>query len=132
MKKKGFYNNLNLKKSIAKNKDLAVKRLPFTNLILISFAISIAAIVAILILKDNIPPEVPLFYGLPDGKEQLGTRALLILPIATSQIFLLINSLLAYYISDEFLKKTLIISALAATFLSIITTVKILLLVGSF
>ena len=93
---------------------------------------NILVIVLVFIANSYLPPEVPLFYGLVYGEEQLASSYLLVLPSLVSLIIILINSMVSMYVEDKFIKSVLIITNFAVTFFSIITTIKIILLVGSF
>ncbi len=78
-----------------------------------------------------LPPQVPLFYGSPEGEDQLAANWMLIIPSVCAILFLIINSAISYFMKDEFLKKTLTASVFIATLLSIVTTLKIIGLVGN-
>jgi len=105
---------------------------PFKSLASSSFAINLALILIVVLLKDILPPEVPLFYGKPVGEMQLTSAlGLLIAPIAA--IFItVINIALNFWVRDLFAKKILIISAFFVSVLTAITILKIIFLVGFF
>lgn len=114
-------------------KDLVLNgSIPFLKLIFIFVAINLSLIALVFLLKDRLPPEIPLFYGMPWGENQLAPQYLLSLPCALSITILLLNSIIVSIIEDVYWKKVLIVSAFAISILSIITTVKIALLVGNF
>ncbi len=97
-----------------------------------SFAINLALILIIVLLKGFLPPEVPLFYGKPVGEMQLTSAlGLLIAPVA-SILITLINISLNFWVKDLFAKKILIISAFFVSVLTAITVLKIIFLVGFF
>lgn len=106
--------------------------LPHLRLIYYSIVINVLIITAVLILKPNLPPKVPLYYGLPEGGNQIGTSDELIIPSMMSLLVIMINISIASIIKNEFLKRTLIIVSLVITLLSVITTLEIAFLVGSF
>lgn len=97
-----------------------------------SVILNIINIAVVLILKNKLPPEVPLFYGLAEGEEQLTTNSGLIFPGALSGGIVLINLALAAFSENSFLRQTLIVSGLGVSVLSLITVVKIIFLVGPF
>ncbi len=99
-------------------------------LIQISF-ISIITIAAVLIFRKTIPPQVPLFYGLPKGEEQLAPSTNLVIPSLISLAIIITNFALSTVIKDDFLKKALVLTAIVCVFFSTITIVKIFFLVGS-
>lgn len=91
----------------------------------------IGQILLILFFWQRLPPEVPLFYSRPWGKEQLTTPfGFFILPLL-SLIIILIHSAFTYFIPKEekFVSKTLDISAVVFNFLCLITLTKIILLI---
>jgi len=98
------------------------------------FAAVLSLIVAgiALLAISSLPPQVPLFYGLPETDERLASSWMLIIPSAVSFLILLINASLSLFVEDEFPKKVLVAASLAATLFSTITTLKIISLVGSF
>ncbi len=121
-----FKNPIFLKKEDIKD------NIPYFNVYLFSLLLNVFVIVGILLLGNRIPPEIPLYYGLAEGKSQLASTNELIIPSVISLSVLLLNLVLVYAVKDDFLKKVLIMSAFAVTLFSTITTVKIILLVGSF
>lgn len=82
--------------------------------------------------KKYIPSEVPLYYGLPSGRQQLAPALALIIPSVSSVVVIILNSLLSLAVKNDFLKQALITSGFVYTLLSAITTLKIILLIGSF
>jgi hypothetical protein len=127
----------------AKNKRLNIIRsvdtlkisqeIPYKNVIFISFVINVAVIGFILLIRKNhLPPVVPLYYGLPEGESQIVPVVNLTFPSIIALVIIAINTLITSLLKDDFLKKTLIIASLAATFFSVITIIKIAFLVGSF
>ena len=96
--------------------------------------ILINAFIAILvfILKKDLPPIVPLFYGLPVSDNQLVQSSHLIIPPIAASILALLNFELANLTKDLFLGKILNALTLAVTLLSAISIIEIILLVGVF
>jgi hypothetical protein len=117
---------------LPKNKVVDITKLPFLNLIYLSILINVGVIIAVLFLGNFIPPKVPLFYGLPEGENQLGTGYQLIIPSMVSLLVILINISLASLLANDFLKRSLIIVSLIISLLSLITTLEIVFLVGNF
>jgi len=93
---------------------------------------SILTILAVLLSQKSLPPQIPLFYGLPEGEEQLTTSFGLIIPGVVSLIVAGINTLISLLLDNQFLQKSLILTSLAISAFSLVTTLKIILLVGSF
>lgn len=120
------------KSTIPKKGNELTKNIPYIKLLYASLTLNILLLVFMFLFQDRIPPEVPLFYGYPDGEDQLAQKSSLIVPSLVSIVSIIINSVIAYFSKDEFVKKILIITGFAITFLSILTTLKIILLVGNF
>lgn len=96
-----------------------------------SIIINIIIIIIGLLSKLILPPEIPLFFGLPQTSEILAPSTFIILPSIVALIIALFNFLLASKIDNNYLKKAFNFATLAVTFLSLIATIKIILLVGS-
>lgn len=81
---------------------------------------------------SNLPPQLPLFYSLPRGLEQLGTPiTLLVLPLLSIIIFItnfIISSVI--FEREKLAAKFLTIAAATSSILLFITFVKIIFLVG--
>ncbi len=91
--------------------------------------LNMAVIVSIIMLKNNLPPIVPLFYGLPVSESQLAPSIALVIPPTISIIFTSLNLILNKLFKNEFLAQIFIGLAVVTSALSIITVVKIILLV---
>lgn len=105
--------------------------IPHLSSLLVILGVNIVVIIAVLLLKDRIPPTVPLFYGRPRGVEQLTPQLFLLLPPGLSIIVAVFNTIVMTLFEDKFIRKVLVGIAFAATLLSTITVIKIILLVGS-
>ena len=101
----------------------------FFKLGVISLLVNLVAISIIFFLKNRLPPELPLFYGLPEGKDQLTQTLGLAIAPGVSFLITGTNLFLYYLIKNDFLKKTLIISSLVVSFFTTVTLVKIIFLV---
>ncbi|KKS77314.1 MAG: hypothetical protein UV74_C0013G0584 [Candidatus Woesebacteria bacterium GW2011_GWB1_43_14] len=108
-----------------------IKKVPFFETIIIIIIINLALLVFGIIAQKVLPPQIPLFFGKPFGEEQLANSIFIIIPAAISLIITIINMFLIKIISDEFIQKTLVAGALLATVLSMITSIKIILLIGN-
>ncbi|KKU01574.1 MAG: hypothetical protein UX88_C0021G0005 [Candidatus Woesebacteria bacterium GW2011_GWC2_47_16] len=109
-----------------------VGTLPFKNYAVAAFLVNILVIFSVVLAQRFLPPEVPLFYGLAEGEEQLAPRLFLLIPSLASLVVLILNSLVSSRVEDIFIKKALVIAAIGTTFFAAITTLKIMFLVGSF
>lgn len=110
----------------------AQSKIEMPEYLLIAGLINFAVIIFVIFMRNNLPPVVPLFYGLAYGSERLAASNLLILPSILSLIFIILNSGISMFVEDNFLKKTLTFAGLAATIFSAITTLNIMFIVGKF
>lgn len=112
---------------------LLLKRIPKHAqgyLALLSFNILIIGFV--LFSGSKLPPQVPLLYGRAVSDEQLVDKTLLVLPAVSAALVTVINALLSFITTDQFIRRILIGTSVVSALLSVITTVRIMLLVGSF
>lgn len=86
----------------------------------------------LLLLQKNLPPVIPLFYGEPTGMAQLAAKQAIFLPTIFTSVIVLINLVISTKVKDSLIRNALTWSSYLVTFLSIYTTVRILLLVGNF
>ncbi len=111
---------------------LGLADLPFRRLIVVCVILNAVLAGIVLLSQKFLPPVVPLFYGLAEGEDQLVKSFFLVIPALASLVIILINSLIALKIQEDFLKKIIIFGGVAGTFFAYITTLKIIFLVGSF
>jgi len=102
----------------------------------LTFIFLLGQVLLILFFLRRLPPEVPLFYSRPWGKEQLVTPlSLFILPLSSLIVFLVnlsFSSLINKYFSkkeEKLLSKILEISSVVFSIFCLITLIKIVLLV---
>ncbi|MDO8341295.1 MAG: hypothetical protein Q7T59_04950 [Candidatus Woesebacteria bacterium] len=107
------------------------ERLPLKKLFVYSFVINLITILLGLLAKLILPPEIPLFYGLPQTSEQLAKSIFIILPATIALLLTLVNAILSINIGGTYLKKTLAFTSIAISLLALIGTFKIIFLVGS-
>ena len=106
--------------------------MPYRNFFLAAIIINIGVLLSLILLKNFLPPLVPLYYGRPMGEAQLtNTFGLLIAP-GISLLVTVLNLCLSLWVRDDFLKKLLAVSAIVISTLTAITITKIILLVGFF
>ncbi len=108
------------------------EKIPFKKVLIFSFVLGLLTIFSVILSLNRLPPEVPIFYGLPQGKEQLGPTSSLFLPGFLAIFLSLINTAIIFTLGDDFLKKTLVFTSLALNILCFIGTIKIVFLVGNF
>lgn len=112
--------------------NLPISRLAFPSAYLAVLVFNLLTIALIFLLKSQLPPEIPLFYGRPFGQEQLAQSIkLIILPI-TAFVIALFNAILSVVISSRFLTQILLGVAIITTTLAFIAVLQIIFLVGSF
>lgn len=99
--------------------------------LLFSLAIALITILIVVVLQTKLPPQVPLFYGAAEGEAQLVPTWGLVIPSAFSLLVVVANTALLSFTKQEFIQKVLIFSAFVVTLFSTVTTIKIILLVGS-
>jgi len=97
----------------------------------ICILLNILVVVFVIIIQNNLPPVVPLYYGRPEAADQLAPKILLILPAVFAIVVVILNMSLAKIVRDSFLKQVLIALTVVVTLLSTITIVKIVFLVGN-
>ena len=107
-------------------------KFPNANLVYLCFGVGLVTIAAVMVVQNNLPPEVPLFYGRPEGVEQLAGKQFLVVPSLVALGVLSANTFFSFFVRDFFVQKVLVFTAFVSLMFAIITTVKIVLLVGSF
>lgn len=115
--------------SIGLKKGFNKKNIEFPHLTLIVLSLNVVFIVILILISKDLPPQVPLYYGLPRGEQQLISPAALVLPIVLSSLFIVINNIVAYFIESLFLKRVLVFGSYFVSLLSIITIVNIIFLI---
>ena len=108
------------------------KNITFYKYYLASIISNLLSSLCILIIRGFLPPVVPLYYGQPIGSEQLAPNIFLFIIPATSLLITVINIIISKSVNDEFMKKLLAIASLVISLMSIVTLVKIIMLVGFF
>ena len=108
------------------------KNIAFRNYYLVAIIINILVVVALAIIKDYLPPLVPLFYGLPVSEAELTNKIGLFIAPGISLLITLLNFLISFWVKDDFQKKILAISTIVVSLLTAITVFKIVFLVGFF
>lgn len=105
--------------------------LPFGHFSVWLLGVNLVIAILVLLLKGLLPPVVPLFYGKPYGADQLAGAPSLMLPPLAALGLSVINIMIAVFTEDEFLKKVIFGSMVVVTMLSLITVLKIFILVGN-
>lgn len=105
---------------------------PYKEIVLPAIALNLVVLILTILVQNNLPPVVPLFYGLPTGEEELSQKIFLTIPSLISLLIIFANVVLIKYTKDSFLPKVLLGLIIGSTILGAITTIKIIFLVGSF
>lgn len=105
------------------------RELPFKNYIYLSLFLPILVIAAVLILRNSLPPEVPIFYGRPVGEAQLTKTLGLTIPPLISIAILGVNLTISILTTEVFVKKILIVTGFVSSLLTTITVIKVIFLV---
>jgi len=125
-----LFKNISMQKIAKVEKKL--EKIPLIKFIYVSVVLVILNLLFVVLIQSNLPPEVPLHYGLAQGHEQLAESMQLTIPAVVSLLVIIANVFLASFIKKKFLQQALVLTAFAVTVFSIITTIKIIFLVGSF
>ena len=131
-KKSSRVSKKNSARNSKKNKILFITKPPFFKLFYTSLIINVVSVVGIFFIKNRLPPQLPLFYGLPEGKEQLTSQLGLIIAPFSAMAIVLTNAVISSFLKNKFLRKTLIIVGFAVSLLALVTTAQIILLIGAF
>ena len=115
-----------------KKTEANLEKVPLLNLLYISLSITLITFLTIFLVKSNLPPEVPLFYGNADGQGQLAGSLGLAIPSLVSLTMTVVNTLISFLLEKKFLKQILSLTSFAISIFATITTFKIIFLVGSF
>lgn len=98
----------------------------------IAFAINLGVVLLIFIFRGHYPPVLPLYFGEPLGEGELAKNIFLTVPPLIVLAIIFINGFIINTIKDGFAQKILVGLVYAGTLLSLITVIRISLLVGSF
>ncbi|HKC04820.1 MAG TPA: hypothetical protein VKC54_03035 [Patescibacteria group bacterium] len=108
------------------------KKLPFKGLVVLGLGLNFAMILLYLIIRGFLPPIIPLLYGRPAGSGQLLPNLGILLAPMLSIVFIFLNIVISNLLTDAFSKKLLIAVSCLISFLTSITLLKIIFLVGFF
>lgn len=106
------------------------EKLPLKKTVLFALFLSVITFLIGLLSQIFLPPEIPLFYGMPYGESQVAKSIFILTPPAISLVFIFINIILTLKLESQFIKKTLITASLFISILSFIAVFRIISLVG--
>ena len=112
--------------SLRVKKELSISNIPYFYGILLMLSVNVLVITLLIIFLNKLPPQVPLFYGLPRGEVQLSAPISLIYPLVLSSLFLIINSVFATLSKSPFSKKVFIGGSVFISILALITVIRII------
>ncbi len=98
----------------------------------VSLILGFLGIIVGLLFQFVLPPEIPLFYGLPQTEDQLAPKIMIVIPSLIAIFVVIINSVLTTRIDNIFLIKSLWVASISVSLLSVVTIIKIVFLVGMF
>lgn len=108
------------------------QRIPYIKLLYVAVAVNLLTIASGFLFGNRLPPEIPLYYGLPSGTGQLADKTMIVLPSIAALSFILVNFAIVLFLKNDFLKKALIVTGLVLSIFSLTTTLEIMFLVGNF
>ncbi len=120
-----------IRKKVTEGSDFLTIKIPYLEFVFAILIANLATMIGVVLLQSKLPPEIPLFYGLPSGTQQIANKQMLVIPSLVSISSLFINVFIIFITNNQFLKKVLVFTCLLITILSITTSVKIFLLVGN-
>lgn len=83
------------------------------------------------IVWNRLPPEIPLYYGLPNGTGQIAEKSRIIVPSTAAVSFIVLNTIITVIVNNQFLKKLLVITGFVLSIFALTTTLEIIFLVGN-
>lgn len=107
------------------------EKLPLKGTFVASIITSAVTILLSFIAQIILPPQIPLYYGLPQTVGQLAPSYLIILPSLLAIVMTIINIILSINSHSSHIKKTLAFASILISVLATITTFKIIFLVGA-
>ncbi len=122
-------NKIRIPKNINVNSE--IEKLPLKYLFITSVFLSLIFLILSMLSIFILPPEIPIFYGLPKTNEQLSKSTYIVLPSIISLSLILINIIIAIKVDSLYLKKVLAFASILLAILNIIATSEIITLVGS-
>ncbi len=109
-----------------------LSKVPLRRYLYAAAILNLIVILALILLKNFLPPVAPVLYGRPTGESQLlPTLGLTIAP-SVSLLIIITNTMIAALSKNSFLKKILVLNSLLASLLTTIAVLKIVFLVGFF
>lgn len=102
------------------------------NYITFSYIINFLLLLFLVSILDFLPPQLPFFYGMPYGEDQLVARNFILSAPLAGIVITSLNLVLARLIQEGLIKKVLETTSLIMSFLILVTVLKIVFLIGFF
>lgn len=112
--------------SLRLKKEFSVGNVAYFKSMIIMLFINVLVIVLIIVFRKKLPPQVPIFYGLPRGEVQLAPPISLVYPLVLSSLFLVVNSIFASLSKSQFSKKVFVVGGVFISILALITVIRII------
>lgn len=97
------------------------------NLVTYTLILIFVQIIVLVFSYDNLPPQIPLFYSLPWGQNQLAnTSYIYILPISSTVILIINITLISFLAKIRLLSISLLVSSLIYSLLTLISCLNII------
>ncbi len=110
----------------------SLETIPNKRLLSVTILINLLTLGLVILIRSHIPPQIPLFYGLAVGDEQLAPTLGMLLPNLIALAIAVLNAMLALFIKNDYLQHVLLLGAFAVSLMATITTIKIIFLIASF
>jgi hypothetical protein len=104
----------------------------YLKVFLVLLIVNLLTPLSYLLLRKNLPPEVPILYGLSGGENELTPTYGLAFPGLSALVLTLVNTAVVGLSKNTFLKQLLVFTSIAITVFSLVATYKVISLVGSF
>ena len=97
------------------------------NLVTYTLILIFVQIIVLIFSYDDLPPQIPLFYSLPWGQNQLAnTSYIFILPISSTVILIINTTLISFLAKIRFLSISLLVSPLIYSLLTLVSCLNII------
>src|SRR3989344_1326972 len=90
-----------LQSLFVKKGETSLAKIPLKKVVYTCIALISISLISVFIFQHNLPPEIPLFYGLAEGSEQLSSSFGLVIPSMLSFVVLIINLFLTFFVENN-------------------------------
>jgi hypothetical protein len=110
---------------------LGVEKIFYYKIVVALLGVNMLAVLAVVLLREKLPPSLPLWYGSAAGDKQLAAKTLLVLPPFIAMGIVVLGSVITKFLDDTFLKQVVIGIGILSTILASIAVAEIVVLVGN-